>query len=420
MREARLTVDPEFRVGEVDPRLFGSFVEHMGRCVYDGHLRARPPDRPTSDGLPAATSSTSCASLGVTVVRYPGRQLRLRLPTGRTASARSTQRPDPARPGLARRRDQPVRPRRVQSPGPAGRHRADARGQPRHPRRPGGRATCVEYANHPGGTQLSDLRRAHGARRARTASSSGASATRWTGRGRSATRPPPSTAGWPRRRPRRCGWSTRDRAGRLRQLHSAMPTFGSWEATSSRRRYEHVDYISVHAYYEQLDDDLASFLASAVDMDRFIEDVIATADHVARPKPAPASGCTSPSTSGTSGTRARFAGAGDLDVRGARRAASRTTTPSPTPSSSARCSSRCCGTPTGCAVACQAQLVNVIAPISTEPGGPVWKQTTYHPFALTSRYGRGTVLQLATRGPVHETGRWGEVPLLDAVAVHAA
>ena len=69
-------------------------------------------------------------------------------------------------------------------------------------------------------------------------------------------------------------------------------------------------------------------------------------------------------------------------------------------------------------IACLAQLVNVIAPIMTEPGGAVWRQTTYHPFALTSRYGRGTVLRLDARGPVRETARWGPVPVLDAVAVH--
>ncbi len=29
-----------------------------------------------------------------------------------------------------------------------------------------------------------------------------------------------------------------------------------------------------------------------------------------------------------------------------------------------------------------AQLVNVIAPIMTEPGGPAWRQTTFFPFAI--------------------------------------
>ena len=36
MLNASFTVDPSFRVGAVDPRLYGSFVEHMGRCVYTG------------------------------------------------------------------------------------------------------------------------------------------------------------------------------------------------------------------------------------------------------------------------------------------------------------------------------------------------------------------------------------------------
>lgn len=45
--------------------------------------------------------------------------------------------------------------------------------------------------------------------------------------------------------------------------------------------------------------------------------------------------------------------------------------------------------------ACTAQLVNIIAPIMTEPGGRAWKQTIFHPFALASKYGRGTALRVA-------------------------
>jgi alpha-L-arabinofuranosidase len=42
--------------------------------------------------------------------------------------------------------------------------------------------------------------------------------------------------------------------------------------------------------------------------------------------------------------------------------------------------------------ACLAQLVNVIAPIMTEPGGPAWRQTTFFPFATTARLARGEVV----------------------------
>ena len=61
---------------------------------------------------------------------------------------------------------------------------------------------------------------------------------------------------------------------------SSMPTFGEWERVVLSHSYDDVDYISCHAYYEEKDGDLGSFLASAVDMDRFIESVVATADHV--------------------------------------------------------------------------------------------------------------------------------------------
>ena len=52
-----------------------------------------------------------------------------------------------------------------------------------------------------------------------------------------------------------------------------------------------------------------------------------------------------------------------------------------------------------------AQLVNVIAPIMTEPGGRAWKQTTFHPFALTSQHAKGTVLQLAVESPLLSGGK---------------
>ena len=45
-------------------------------------------------------------------------------------------------------------------------------------------------------------------------------------------------------------------------------------------------------------------------------------------------------------------------------------------------------------IACIAQLVNVIAPIMTEPKGLAWRQTIYYPYYFASRYGRGEALQL--------------------------
>ena len=45
-------------------------------------------------------------------------------------------------------------------------------------------------------------------------------------------------------------------------------------------------------------------------------------------------------------------------------------------------------------IACIAQLVNVIAPIMTEPKGAAWRQTIYYPYYFASIFGRGAALQL--------------------------
>ena len=73
--------------------------------------------------------------------------------------------------------------------------------------------------------------------------------------------------------------------------------------------------------------------------------------------------------------------------------------------------------PTACACACLAQLVNVIAPIRTEPGGPAWRQTIFHPFADVARLAHGTVLDVALDGPAYTIEGGDRVPALEAVAV---
>ena len=163
----------------------------------------------------------------------------------------------------------------------------------------------------------------------------------------------------------------------------AMPTFGTWEATVLAETYDVVDYVSMHAYYQEYDGDRDSFLGCAVDADRFIEDVVATADH-ARASAGTPSGCTSPSTSGTSGTRAGSPARRTCELEQAPRliediySLTDAVVVGTLLNSLLRHADRV-------KIACLAQLVNVIAPIMTEPGGPAWRQTTYHPFALTAR-----------------------------------
>src|SRR6185437_7023298 len=63
-----------------------------------------------------------------------------------------------------------------------------------------------------------------------------------------------------------------------------------------------------------------------------------------------------------------------------------------------------------------AQLVNVIAPIMTEPGGPAWRQTTFFPFSITGRLATGEAIRPVVEAPTYHTARHGEAPVIDAVA----
>ena len=53
--------------------------------------------------------------------------------------------------------------------------------------------------------------------------------------------------------------------------------------------------------------------------------------------------------------------------------------------------------------ACLAQLVNAIAPILTETGGPAWRQTIFWPFADFAKFGRGEVLRCEVNSPTYAT-----------------
>jgi alpha-N-arabinofuranosidase len=195
-----------------------------------------------------------------------------------------------------------------------------------------------------------------------------------------------------------------------------MPTFGDWERTVLEHAYEHVDYVSCHAYYQELDGDLGSFLASALDMEYFIDTVVATADHVGYKKRSTkkinvsfdewnvwylkehqesaqvaSEWSHAPRQLEDVYTVADAVVVGNLLMTLLRRS-DRVTSAS------------------------LAQLVNVIAPIMTEPGGPAWRQTTFYPFSITSRLASGEVIRPVTVAPTYEAARHGEAPLVDSVA----
>jgi alpha-L-arabinofuranosidase len=413
MHNASLTVDPAFEVGVVDPRLYGSFVEHLGRCVYTGIYE---PDHPTADANGFRQDAADLVrALGVPIVRYPG---------GNFVSGYKWE------DGIGPVADRPTRldlawrsiesnhvgvdefQKWVASVGSEtmmavnlGTRGIDAA------------RSLVEYCNLPGGTYWSDLRRQNGA-----ADPYGIKV--WC-------------LGNEMDGPWQIGHKTAHEYGRLAHetgkamklvdpsielvacgsSYLAMPTFGSWESTVLTEAYEIADYVSMHAYYQQLDDDRDSFLACAVGMDQFIDAVIATADHV-RAVGRHKKKINISFDEWNVWYQSRFAGERNLEIQTVPRliedvySVTDAVVVGNLLISLLRHADRV-------RIGCLAQLVNVIAPIMTEPGGGVWRQASYHPFALTSQYGRGTVLQLALQSPVHETAGFGEVPVLDAVAVAA-
>jgi alpha-L-arabinofuranosidase len=413
MQTAAVTVDPAFRIGEVDPRLYGSFVEHLGRCVYTG---IHEPDHPTADehGFRQDVAGL-VGDLGVPMVRYPG---------GNFVSGYNWEdgigpvEQRPTRLDLAWRSiesnqvgvDEFVRWARGVGAEPLLAVNLGTRGID-------AARNLVEYCNHPGGSYWSDLRRANG-----SAQPHGVKV--WC-------------LGNEMDGPWQIGHKTATEYGRLAaetarvmrlvdpgielvacgSSGSQMPTFGSWEATVLAETYEVVDYVSMHAYYQQHDADRDSFLACAVDMDQFIDAVVATADHV-RAVGRHRKRLHISFDEWNVWYQSRFVGEHSLEFASAPRliedvySVTDAVVVGNLLISLLRHADRV-------KIGCLAQLVNVIAPIMTEPGGAAWRQSTYHPFALTSRYGRGTVLRLEPDSPTHETARFGPVPLLDAAAVLA-
>jgi alpha-N-arabinofuranosidase len=397
MHKAEGLVDRDFAIGETDPRLFGAFVEHLGRCVYGGIYE---PGHPTADNRGFRGDVLALVKeLAPTIMRYPGgnfvsgynwedgvgpkekrpRRLDLAWMSTETNAFGTNEFID-----WCRAAD--IEPMLAVNLGTRG---ADAA------------RSLLEYCNHPGGTAWSDLRRAHGWERPhavkfwclgnemdglwqmerKTAQEYGrvavetAKMMRWVD-------PSIELAA--------CGSTARN-----------MATYGAWEETVLEHTFDHVDYISLHTYLNNYADDTPAFLASPDLMDAFIEEVVAMADAVAARRR----------------SRKRLMLSFDewnVWYRTRRRTADRVKPGWPvappileeiyTMQDALAFGGACIALLNHAdrvKVGCLAQLVNVIAPIMTETGGPTWRQTIFFPFADMSNLGRGRVLRVRVDSPTY-------------------
>ncbi|MGP3933800.1 arabinosylfuranosidase ArfA [Nonomuraea sp. KM88] len=414
MHQAELTLDPAFKVAPVRRRTFGTFVEHLGRCVYTG---IHEPDHPSADGDGFRRDVLDLTrELGVSTVRYPGGNFvsGYRWEDGIGPVAERPRRLDLAWHSTETNEvgvDEFVRWCRKAGVEPMMALNLGTRGIAEA-------LDLLEYCNHPSGTTLSDLRVAGGSKEPH--------GIRMWCLGNEMDGP------WQtgHKTAREYGRLAAETARAMRTMDknlelvacgssgSGMPTFGAWEATVLEETYDVVDYISCHAYYEEKDGDLGSFLACSTDMEYFISSVAATADHVGarlksrkridisfdewnvwylsrfRDAEPPTDWPVAPPLLEDHYHLADAVAFGGLLITLLRNS-DRVT------------------------AASLAQLVNVIAPIMTEPGGRAWRQTTFHPFAQASRHAAGDVLRVEPVSPSYETKEYGEVPLLHAVATHA-
>jgi alpha-L-arabinofuranosidase len=66
-------------------------------------------------------------------------------------------------------------------------------------------------------------------------------------------------------------------------------------------------------------------------------------------------------------------------------------------------------------LACLAQLINVIAPIMTNANG-LYRQPIYYPYSWALQFARGSVLDVLVESPTYEVAKMGQVPYLDVAA----
>ncbi|MCB7069774.1 alpha-N-arabinofuranosidase [Caldifermentibacillus hisashii] len=408
---AKMIIDKSYKISDIDSRIYGSFIEHLGRAVYGGIY---DPEHPSADinGFRQDVAEL-VRQLQVPIVRYPG---------GNMVSAYNWE------DGIGPKEKRPKRLElawnsietnevgtnefiewaklvnsEVMMAVNLGTRGIDAA------------RNLLEYCNHPGSTYWSDLRKQHGYKE------------------------PHNIKVWclgnEMDGPWQIGHKTAYEYGRLAaetakamkivdpsielvscgSSNTAMPTFPEWEAVSLDQTYDYVDYVSLHTYYGNRDNDTANFLAKSLDMDEFIKTVIATCDYIKAKK-------RSKKTLHLSFDEWNvWFHSNDQD----KQIEPWTVAPSLLEDVYNFEDALLVGSMLNSLInhsdrvkiACLAQLVNVIAPIMTETGGGAWKQTIFYPYYYSSVYGRGKAIHALVDSPKYDTKEFTDVPYLDQSVV---
>jgi alpha-N-arabinofuranosidase len=407
-----LTLHREFTIGEVDRRLYGSFLEHMGRAIYTGIYE---PSHPEADDMGFRKDVLKLIrELNIPIVRYPG---------GNFLSGYNWE--DGVGPVEKRPKKMDLAWMSLESNTIGINEFAEwckragtdlMMAVNLGTRGPDEARNVLEYCNFPGGTYWSDLRKSHGVSQPhnvklwclgnemdgpwqichKTAEEYGRTAVetaklmKWTD---------------PSIELVVCGSS-----------NARMPTFGEWEKTVLEHAYDYVDYISLHIYFANLEKDTPNFLGRSLEMDTFIKTVTGICDYVKALKHS---------------KKQMYLSFDEWNVayhslENDRKIEKWIEAPSigedPYTMEDALV--------VGCMlitllknadrvkIGCLAQLVNIIAPIMTRKAGPAWRQTIFYPIMHASKYGQGIVLNSRVACECYDSKEYGGVPYLESIAVH--
>ena len=412
---ATTTVYVDFRrqLGAIDRNLFGSFLEHLGRAIYEGVYD--PGSKQSDSNGFRKDVIAEIKELGVPIVRYPG---------GNFVSGYNWL------DGVGPKKDRPVvldkawdslnsnqfgtnefmawcqaagtLPLMGLNLGTGSTEEA---------------AALVEYCNVDKGTRWSELRRKHG-----VADPYGV--RHWC-LGNEMDGP------WQigHITATEYGYKAADAARQMRAVDPSltliacgssgpfMPTYLDWDREVLEQCYEYVDALSLHRYVGNTEEtgggDTAKYLAVNLTMDRQIEETLAVCDYVRGHKRSPKKLWLS-FDEWNVWYRARR---GDA-VNGHRKEAPHlleeiydlqdALVVGGMVNTLMRHADRV-------KIACLAQLVNVIAPIMTNSNG-LYRQTIYYPYSWGLQYGRGAVLDIRVEGQsTYDVVRIGAVPHLDIV-----
>lgn len=414
MLKAEIICNKDFQIGEIDSRLYGSFVEHMGRVIYSGIYEK---DHPCADEEGFRQDVlTAAKKMGITAVRYPG---------GNFVSAYHWE--DGVGPKELRPRKLDLAWKAIET-NEFGTDEfmhwaAKANVEPIFTVNLGTRGIeeavqYLEYCNFPQGTQYSELRKSHG------------------------VEAPYGVKLWCLGNEMDGAWQVGHKsayeygrlaaeAGKVMKVLdpeieliacgsslSTMHTYPEWDLEVLEQTYDVIDYLALHQYYGGQEKGTGEFLAQALNMEEYIRTIRAAAQVVKQKK--------------RSAKDMKFS----IDEWGVWAVPGNTVNKevSENPWQTAAAISEQIYTledallfasmqmvmlrnADAVKIACQSLLTNVSACIMTERNGEMWLQTIYYPFYYFANYGKGVVLQCAQKGDCYSCESYDAVPYLDEVVV---